>query len=83
MAALVVSKAGDIWELGEHRLLCGDARIAARDSRSVGPLMIRSRHLHLSCRAPNSGTRLHSRGQAMTMAFSARFSLSHSFLRGC
>ena len=28
LAATVVSKAGDIWELGEHRLSCGDARNA-------------------------------------------------------
>jgi len=26
LAASVVSKLGDIWELGEHRLSCGDAR---------------------------------------------------------
>ena len=26
LAASVVSKSGDIWELGVHRLLCGDAR---------------------------------------------------------
>jgi DNA modification methylase len=28
LAASVVSKPGDIWELGEHRLVCGDARNA-------------------------------------------------------
>ena len=28
LAASVVSKPGDIWELGEHRLSCGDARNA-------------------------------------------------------
>ena len=33
LAAPVVSKPGDIWELGEHRLLCGDARNAGHIDR--------------------------------------------------
>ena len=35
LTAAVVSKAGDIWELGEHRLSCGDAR----DTGDVDRLM--------------------------------------------
>jgi DNA modification methylase len=35
LAAPVVSKPGDIWELGEHRLSCGDARNAG----DIGRLM--------------------------------------------
>jgi DNA modification methylase len=33
LAASVVSKPGDIWELGEHRLSCGDARDASHLDR--------------------------------------------------
>ena len=35
LAASVVSKPGDIWELGEHRLSCGDAR----NTGDIGRLM--------------------------------------------
>jgi DNA modification methylase len=31
-----VSRPGDLWELGEHRLLCGDATVAANVERVLG-----------------------------------------------
>jgi DNA modification methylase len=36
LAAPAVSRSGDIWQLGKHRLLCGDAREASHLNRLMG-----------------------------------------------
>jgi DNA modification methylase len=36
-AAPPVSKLGDLWQLGHHHLLCGDARVAGEVARLMGP----------------------------------------------
>jgi ParB-like chromosome segregation protein Spo0J len=36
VAAIPVSKSGDLWELGHHRILCGDARKTEDLSRLMG-----------------------------------------------
>jgi DNA modification methylase len=38
LAAVPVTRPGDLWRLGEHRLLCGDARSGAELSRVMGNL---------------------------------------------
>ena len=64
LAASVVSKPGDIWELGEHRLACGDARNAGDLDRLMSG---KRAAMGFSIRLTMSGSRMSSGADASSM----------------
>jgi DNA modification methylase len=57
-----VSRAGDVWQMGEHRLLCGDALEAASYQdllgEEVADMVFGDPPYNVAYRAPGSGTKI-------------------------